>query len=73
MSDMPKQRTSGGTIAEIFDILYNKTLNNEMKWEDTANDSVFQASFKNYTIELHYSDQSSRSLERHLKRHPIRR
>ena len=63
MSDIHKKRSGASIAAEIFDILYNKTLNNDMKWESTANDSVFQASFKNYTIELHYSDQDSPGLD----------
>lgn len=41
-------------IAKIVEILYERTINGKLEWETTNQDNVFQTSFTNYTIRIHY-------------------
>lgn len=44
-------------IAEIFDLVHEKTLSKTLRWEQTVDSDVFQTSLKKYTILLYSFDK----------------
>ena len=46
-------------LAELVDKLLRQTLQNEVKWEETAKPGIYQAAFVNFSVHISKSQSSS--------------